>query len=251
MRDLGAIQRRFYELVTGDAVAIEPGLLVGPPERLAIYARMYVDRLHGVLWDDYPKLVAVLGSDGFRDLVERYLRACPPTSFTVGDAGGALPAYLATREDLPPWAADLARLERARVDVFDAADAPVLSRDDMATLAPEAWVGFSIAWVPASAIVHVGWAVDELWSGIEEETPIEAPANGARAILVWRRALTVFHRTLDPDEATVAELVRGCTIAEVCAAIDATDAVAPAERAVGLLTRWLDAEALASTSTAS
>jgi hypothetical protein len=246
MRDLEAIQRRFYGLVTSGAVAVEPGLVVSPPERLAIYARMYIDRLHDVLWDDYPKLVAVLGAEHFRDLVERYLRACPPTSFTVRDAGAALPEYLATRDDLPPWAADLARLERARVDVFDAADARPLSREDMAVLAPEAWVDFSIAWIPASTFVRVGWAVDALWSEIEDEAPIEAPLQKARTILIWRRALTVFHRTLDPDEATVAEFVRGCTIADACAAIGALDPDAPAERAVELLTRWLDAETLAS-----
>lgn len=252
MRDLDAIQRRFYELVTRSrGIPAEPSLLTGSPERLAIYARMYVDRLHDVLCDDYPKLVAVLGDDGFCDLVERYLRACPPTSFTVRDTGAALPDYLLTRTDLPPWLTDLARLERARVDVFDAADAPVLSRDDMAALAPEAWIGFSIAWVPASTIVRVGWAVDDVWNAIEEEASIEAPVIGPRTILVWRRALTVFHRTLEPDEASVADLVHECTIASMCAAIDATDAVEPAQRAVELLTRWLDAEALTSVPAAS
>jgi len=246
MRDLSAIQRRFYELVTGGSIAVEPGLVVGSPERLAIYARMYLDRLHDVLWDDYPKLVAVLGAAVFRALVERYLRASPPTSFTVCDTGATLPEYLATRDDLSPWLADLARLERARVDVFDAADARVLSRDDLAGLAPEDWVGFSIGWVPASTIVRVAWAVDDLWNAVEEETTLEPPSQSPRTILVWRRALTVFHRTLEPDEAAVAEVVRTCTIGDVCAAIGEIDTTTtPAQRAIELLTRWLDAETLA------
>lgn len=245
MRDLAAIQRRFYELATSGAAA-EPGLLVGPPERFAIYARMYFDRLHDVLGDDYPKLAAVLGPDGFRDLVERYLRACPPASFTLRDAGLAMPDYLARCHGVPPYLADLARLERARVDVFDAADAPVLSRADLVALAPEDWIALAIAWVPASAIVRASWAVDELWSAIEDETPFHPPAQTARSILVWRRASTVFHRTLDPDEAAVGELVRRCTFAELCAAIATTETTAPAERAVELLSRWLDAETLAS-----
>ena len=256
MRDLGAIQRRFHDLVTGGALAVEPGLVIGPPERVAIYARMYVERLHDVLWDDYPKLVAVLGVAGFRDLVERYVRARPPSSFTVRDAGAALPAYLATRGDLPPWFADLALLERARVDVFDAADSTVLRRDDVAALAPEEFPALAIAWVPASVIVRLGWSVDDLWSAIEDETSLADTERMStslrtdicahvRTVLVWRRELTVVHRTLEPEEALVVELVRGCTIAELCEAIATTDAASPAQRAVELLTRWLEAESLA------
>lgn len=246
MRDLAAIQQRFYELVTSGAAAADPGLLVGPPDRLAIYVRMYFDRLHDVLWDDHPKLVAVLGADAFRDLVERYLRACPPSSFTLRDAGAALPAYLATRADLPAWLPELAALERARIEVFDAADARVLTREDLAALAPEAWIDFPIAWVPASAIVRTAWAVDDVWTAIEDDRPFGAPPNAARTMLVWRRASTVFHRTLEPDEAAVAVLVRGCTFADLCAAIATMEPTSPAERAVALLVRWLEAEALAS-----
>ena len=144
MRDLATIQRRFYELVTAGEGTIDPELL-GSSRRLDVYADAYAGRLHDVLSDDYPKLRAALGEDAFREIATAYVRACPPTSFTVRDAGLALPTHLDTRHDVPPWTADLAALERARVEVFDGPDAPVLTRDALAAVPLERFPELTLA----------------------------------------------------------------------------------------------------------
>jgi len=244
MHDLATIQRRFYELVTAGEGAIDPGLL-GSSRRLDVYADAYVSRLHDVLADDYPKLRSVLGHDTFRELASDYVRARPPTSFTVRDAGLLLPAYLATRDDVPPWASNLAALERARVEVFDGADAAVLTRDDLAAVPIEQFPDLELALVPASLIVSLRWTVDDLWSAIEDDTEQEAPVPCARAVLVWRRDLRVLHRTLDPDEAELVPLVAaGASLAVVSARLGEVDASAPEQRMVELLARWIDGEVL-------
>lgn len=244
MHDLAAIQRRFYELVTAGEGAIDAGLL-GTSRRLDVYADAYISRLHDVLADDYPKLRAVLGHEAFRELATGYVRARPPTSFTVRDAGISLPAYLATRDDVPPWAADLAALERARVEVFDGADAVVLTRDDLAAVPVEQFPDLELALVPASTVVSLAWTVDELWSAIEDDTEQQAPVSCARRVLVWRRELRILHRTLDPDEAELVPLVgSGASLATVAARLGEVDSCAPEQRMVELLARWIDAEAL-------
>ncbi|MBA2542820.1 MAG: putative DNA-binding domain-containing protein [Deltaproteobacteria bacterium] len=244
MHDLAEIQRRFYELVTAGEGAIDPGLL-GGSRRLDVYAEMYVARLVDVLADDYPKLRSVLGAEPFQTLVAAYLRARPPRSFTIRDAGEALAAYLETRDDLPPWAADLARLERARVEVFDGPDREPSTREDLARIPIEEFPDLAIELVPSSELVPIGWTVDDLWSAIEDDTTIEAPTECNRTVLVWRRDLGVLHRTLDGDEAELVPfLARRATMAALSERLVELEVVGPETRLVELLGRWLDGAAL-------
>ena len=174
MDDLARIQRRFYDLVTSGEGVVEPGLFTGPP-RLEVYAEMYLARLHDALAVDYPKLRFALGDESFRDLVASYVRARPPTSFTLRNAGDALPGFLDARDGLAPWAADLARLERARIEVYDGSDAPVLALGDLASLPAEQFPSLRVGWVPSSTIVTLGWSADALWSLIEDGAQIVDP----------------------------------------------------------------------------
>lgn len=240
MGDLAAIQRRFYELVTAGEGTIDPGLL-GSSRRLDVYADAYVSRLHDVLADDYPKLRTALGETCFRELATSYVRGRPPRSFTIRDAGLLLPEYLAKRDDLPPWTSDLAALERARVEVFDAADCAPMSREDLAALPIEAFPDLTLGLIPASVVVPIAWSVDEVWSALEDDIAWTAPATGTRLVLVWRRNLHVVHRTLDVDEAVlVSELQSSARLTQVSARL-AEVHQAPEHRIVDLLGRWLDA----------
>ncbi|MDQ3367379.1 MAG: DNA-binding domain-containing protein [Myxococcota bacterium] len=244
MPDLAAQQRRFFEVVTAGA-APPAGLVRGSPDRVAIYAGMYRHRLHEVLREDYPKLAAVLGVQ-FDEVATRYLAACPPCSFTLREAGARLPDFLAGTSGLAPWCADLARLERARVEAFDGPDTRVLRRADLAKLAPEQFAARALEWVGTATVIAMTWAVDELWSALEDGRALVEPCPRAGSALVWRRDVTVVHRTLDPDEAALAPLVaRGSSLAELCALLPDDGTLPPDHRAIALLLRWLDAEALA------
>ena len=243
MADLAALQRQFYDRVTA-GVPCE-GLAASGD--LAIYAGMYTTRLVDALAEDFPKLRAALGGDGFTALAGDYLRAHPPRSFTLRDAGSALAAHLRGDPSAPPWAADLAALERARVEVFDGPDAAPLGHAEAAALGDQL-AELVVAWVPSSAVVELGWTVDELWSAIEDEQPLPEPLAVAarRTVLVWRRDVAVLHRTLDPDEAELApQVARGARFAEVCEVLGALHGEAASARAVELLVRWLGGEAIA------
>lgn len=234
-------QRAFQALVTSGRG--DPRGLVASGE-LGIYAFAYGARLRDALRVDHPKLEAALGASRFAELVDGYVAARPPSAWTLRELGLELGPYLDGAVDVPPWAGDLARLERARVEVFDGADATPLGRDDVAALPPEALATLALAWVPASAVVTLRWTVDDGWTALEDAAPWGEPAATARAVLVWRRGLEVIHRTLEPDEADVAQsLAEGTSFAALCAAL-ALSAEEPAARAVELLIRWLDAGVL-------
>jgi len=120
-----------------------------------------------------------------------------------------------------------------------------MSRDDAAALPPEAFPRLPLGLVPASALVELATNADELWDAIEAERAPPAPAAAPRAVLVWRRELTVIHRTLEPDEAGALRRVRGgASFGEVCEALAETGAADVVARALELLLRWLDAEAI-------
>ncbi|MEO7731984.1 MAG: DNA-binding domain-containing protein [Kofleriaceae bacterium] len=241
MADLAALQRQFYDHV----VAGGPDDALVASGDLAIYASMYAIRLHDALADDYPKLRAALGDDAFQTLVRAYLRAHPPSSFTLRDTGLALPGWLAASELAPPWAGELAALERARMEVFDARDARPLAQAEAIALG-EALPELVMTWVPASIVVSLGWAVDDLWSALEDGEPGFEPARDPRVVLVWRRELAVLHRTLDPDEAPLAaSIATGARFAEICEQLGVLHGEAAGARAAELLLRWIAAGALA------
>jgi len=240
--DLAQLQRQFYDRVTAGAPS--EGLVASGD--LEIYARMYTSRLHDALADDYPKLHRALGHDGFLALAEDYLRAHPPRSFTLREAGAKLAEHLRHARSAPPWAADLAALERARQEVFDGPDAEPLTQAEViaqGSQLPE----LMLRWVPSSIVVAIEWAVDDLWSAIEDDKDPFDPAPASRTVLVWRRDISVLHRTLDPDEAQLAPtLARGVSFAEACEVLGAIHGDDASSRAAELLLRWLGAEAVIS-----
>jgi hypothetical protein len=253
MADLARLQQQFYDRVVGRAPGNgddAPGdaELIGSGD-IAIYARMYASRLHDALADDYPKLRTALGDDRFGELIAHYLRAHPPSSFTLRDAGLALESFLRGSELAPAWAADLAALERARVEVFDGPDTELLTQDAVAALG-DALPGLVLVWVPSSVVVPLAWTVDDLWSAIEDGAPIPEPVAEPvaepRTVLVWRRDVAVLHRTLDADEAGLApRIAQGVSFADACEVLGELHGDAASARAVELLLRWLGAAALA------
>jgi hypothetical protein len=238
--DLAQLQRQFYERVVGEQPSDD---LIASGD-VNVYAGMYASRLHDALAEDYPKLRVALGEDRFGELVARYFLARPPRSFTLRDAGVAVADFLRDTAIAPAWAADLAALERARVEVFDGPDPTLLAQDEVAALGTEL-PELVLSWVPSSVVVPLAWAVDDLWSAIEDAQPVFEPARDARVVLVWRRDLAVLHRTLDADEAQLApQIALGASFAEVCEVLGETHGADASGRAVELLLRWLQAATL-------
>jgi hypothetical protein len=100
--------------------------------------------------DDYPKVAVVLG-DRFAPTVRGYIGRHPSDHPSLRHFGRHFPEFLGAGglSDAPPWLADLARLEWARIEAFDAADGPTLSFDDVQRLPDEAWPDLRLTLVPS------------------------------------------------------------------------------------------------------
>jgi hypothetical protein len=110
-------------------------------ERLEIYNRQYWYRLIDSMYEDFPGLLAILGSEKFNPLIRAYLAKYPSRSFTLRNLGSRMPRFLVEE---PEWAApheemaqDMARFEWAQVVAFDEGAKRPLVADDLLGRDPE------------------------------------------------------------------------------------------------------------------
>jgi hypothetical protein len=242
MPGLPELQRLFLDALSGEP---SPGLLavversptLDAAGRVGIYQTGYLARIVEALREDFPRLAGRLAAEDFVGLVRAYLARHPSTHPSIAHVGARLADFLAMGADgalvVPPWAADLARLEWTRRTVFDAPDAPVLGLDDLRRVPPEEWGALRLAPVPAFATLVTGWPVHVLW--LDEEADGDALAASRGAYRVWRRDFVVFHAAVDgAEEAALRRLVQGATFADVC------EDLGTPEEAGALLLRWME-----------
>jgi len=292
-QNLESIQDLFWELIAAPE-GVRPGMeslrrqgrfphhdlsaMVQGDERLAaedrldIYASMYFYRLRDCLAEDFPKVAAVVGGAEFHNLVTDFLLVHPSRHWSLRYLGDPFADFLADHRLGKKYCflADLARLEWARIEVFDAPDAPVLTSDMATAAGPE----LSLRLIHAARILKVGWNVAPLWRGLEDEgiqgvhgshsaavvadeedafaDPVAVPVPEQRpcALLVWRHEFRVFHRSLGVGEvnclrALSAEAVNLPALCEQLVEQQARDGEGERDpqdtirEIAGLLGRWL------------
>jgi hypothetical protein len=186
---------------------------------LGVYANMYAARLVDCLEHDFPSLAAVMGSAAFERLVAAYLLVHPSRSPSLRQLGNQLPAFLGEHPSrgLRPDLSDLARLEWARVEAFDASEMPLHSSGSLAVELEQRGVATRLRAVSSLAIVETGFAVDEVWLAVDRGEPPPGPRAERRWVVVWRRDWVVRHRALSLLEArALAATVAGADISELC-----------------------------------
>ena len=241
------LQREFFRVVTGphdDGAAsalvaeIEPSASLEPGARLDIYTRMYCARLVDVLAEDYPRVAAIVGTDAFTDLAHAYVASHASAHPSLRWFGQTFTDFLvAYAPEHPAFLPDLARLEWARLAVFDAADAATLGVDALRTLSPDAWAGLALRLIPAVTTLTVAWPVHRIWA--DETTSAWSPEP--IELRVWRQDDRVFQSAMDAVErAAFARVQAGTDFAGMCAALAAVvSADTVATTAAELLLRWI------------
>ncbi len=211
-------------------------------DRVDIYANMYFYRIRDALKEDFPATLAVLGDDNFHNLITGYLLEYPPTQPSISQCGSHLTEYLRDHpmRESAPFIADLAKLERAVVEVFLGPDAATLEPDSLRATAPEDWPALKLRIHPSAQILALDWRVSELLRAVEEDRPWKPADRGPIKVLVWRHA-RVFYRDLDRAEADALDAAsRGVTFAEICEVVAANaDIEDPVATMNQILARWL------------
>lgn len=233
--ELERFQRWFLEVVThpdgvsAGATAGQPWLpqaiedVCQPSERLAatdrvgIYAGMYFLRLCEVLSDDFPALCALLGPEASERLQRAYLVRHPSSHPNLNQLGRDLAGWLADEApDVPAraFAVELARLERAVQEVFDAPRATSLSTDELLGIPPEAWAETGLETAPALRLLafeHPTNAWYQEWR--EKESAPAVPEPSSSWLALYRRDWRVWRQPLAPEAfALLGALQEGATL---------------------------------------
>jgi hypothetical protein len=218
-------------------------------ERLGIYAHMYFARLRASLREDYSACAQVAGDTAFDRVVVRYLLTHPSDNPSLRHHGRHFPEFLRTHGpalaaecgELRPDLADLAALEWARIEAFDAPEAVPLDTPTLAALEPGAWAELEVRLVPSQRIVRSEHEIDALWLAAEHGGVAPSRRPGEQRLLVWRRGFTVYHRVVAGDElGALLLLERPVTFGRLCSAFDqGRPTTEAADRALVVLEQWL------------
>lgn len=218
---------------------------LGPEERIKIYAHMYYARLLEVLREDFPRVAAILGCERFAEVVRAYLACHPSRHPSLRHLGCHFAAFLETRPEVVafPFLSDVARLEWARMEVFDAPDAEPLRLAHLHLLSPDEWPDLRLQLIPAFQAMQSNWPVHEIWAAAGEETPDPSCQRWENtAVRVWRASFAVYHARMDATEqAALAGVRAGESFAMICARLASLVPTEEAAPVMGsLLLRWLE-----------
>jgi hypothetical protein len=148
-----------------------PASVSGPNGRAAVkrynvYRNNVTVSLIDALAAIYPAVQRITGIEFFRAMARFHVRNTPPTSPLLFEYGRDFPAFIETYEfaQSMPWLADTARIERAWLDAYHAADAPPMAPDRLGSVPPERLADLLFVRHPATGIVRSRYAALKIFS---------------------------------------------------------------------------------------
>jgi hypothetical protein len=249
MSDFARQQDDFQRGILSGDDSILAEILDSPKEKrevlYGVYRHAYGSRLVDALRNDHGLLHSYLGDETFDAMGYAYVAAKPSHHPNLRWFSQGLPDFLKSTEPYSdhPVVAELAALEKALNDAFDAADAPVLGLTDMAGFAPEVWNALTFQPHPTSCRLDVSTNASAVWLALKnDETPPDAVAlEQPGRLLIWRQDVTPMFRELIPEEAMMwDEAANGIPFGVLCSMLATyDDPDGAAARGAGYLHGWV------------
>ena len=194
----------------GDVILPSPALT--PEQRVGIYHGMYLWRMRDALAADYPALEHFLGDTGFAALVKAFIQKHPSRSYTLNRLGDQLPAFVrATALHHRPFCHDLARLELAITEVFDARPTPRLTDAQIAGVPADAWERAVLEPVAGLRVLAFRHPVNAYLESVKDENHGHPKARRRdNWLVIYRREYQVYRQELTRQaHDLLKDLVRG------------------------------------------
>ncbi len=204
-----------------------PALVSGPAGKAAakrynVYRNNVTVSLIDALAAVYPAVRRVTGVEFFRAMARFHIRETPPTSPLLFEYGRDFPAFIERYEYARgmPWLADAARIERAWLDAYHAADAAPLTGSHLASVPAERLADLVFAPHPATWVLRSRFAAVTIVAANRAPGPVEAiDASQAEDALITRPESDVAVRRLAPGEAGfLSALIAGRPLGEAAGA---------------------------------
>ncbi|HXZ09977.1 MAG TPA: DNA-binding domain-containing protein [Paraburkholderia sp.] len=146
----------------------------GVIKRYNIYRNNVTVSLIAALAAIYPAVKRITGVEFFKAMARFHLRASPPVSPLLFEYGRDFPAFIEAYEyacDMP-WLADTARIERAWLDAYHAADLPVLRAEALANFDTASLAQIRFSPHPATRIVRSAWPAVSIFAMNRTDAPV-------------------------------------------------------------------------------
>jgi hypothetical protein len=196
-----------------------------PVEQLEIYRVQFWLRHTTSLVEDFPGVGGILGQEEWQRLVESYLARHPPVTWTLRDLGRHFPEHIAQAPDLPQrdLCHDMARLEWAYIELFDAAEVAPFDPSVLATLPPEALERARFDFNPALSLARFDYPVADLRRALLDHTHargdgVPTPDMQPERQVLYRGAnRRLYHHPVSEAAFVLLErLVQGRSLIEAC-----------------------------------
>lgn len=147
-----------------------PANLVDPegriaPKRFAVYRNNVTVSLIAALKAVFPAVLALVGEEFFEETARRFVRQSPPQSPLLFDYGRDFPAFLAAFPAASglPFLGDVARLDRAWLDAYHAADRRPLDPATLNGLAEDRLMDLRFTSLPATRLIRSEFPLVTIW----------------------------------------------------------------------------------------
>lgn len=204
-----------------------PAIVSGPNgksagKRYNVYRNNVTVSLINALAATFPATQRITGADFFRAMARFHVRATPPTSPLLFEYGHGFPSFIERYEYAQPmpWLADVARIERAWLDAYHAADEAPLEPQALASIPPENLADTIFTPHPATRVLRSRFPAVSVFAANRNDGPVSLiEATEPENALVTRPALEVVVRHLPPGGAVfLLRLIAGETLGAAAAA---------------------------------
>ncbi len=231
------------------SAALRPAARAPTDELLGVYCNAYRDRLAEILGQDLESVARYLGEELFSHVAAGYIDTHPSDTRNARWFSRHAAGFLARTEPFARWpqVAELAAIEIALAEAFDAADATAFTLPDLTAIQPEDWAHLTFHSHPALRRLDVATNAFDIWQALQSGAVDSAPPapelmDAPQALLIWRQHARSRLRVLSPAEARGLDALRdGATFAQACEvmALPANDVEAlDANQAVTCLAGW-------------
>ncbi len=201
-----------------------PDGLVGPDRepsalRFAVYRNNVFVGLIDALKESFPATSRIVGEEFFRAMARAYVMIAPPVSPILLDYGAGFAAHIASFEPAQslPYLADVARIERAWLEAYHAAEAEPLEAARLAAIDTETLPQLRLRLHPSLRIVRSKLPALTIWRmNVADGAPGAIDlAAGAEDTLIVRPVAEVETRLLPPGSAEfILALASGAAVLE-------------------------------------
>lgn len=196
-------RRLLARAAAGPEGVVLPSKALSSVERLDIYAHMYYARLLDILVAEYPTTRQILGPAAFARACRAFLVRHPSRHRTLNRLSERFPDFLSRhlpRGHRNGLAVDVARIERAMEDVFDAPHAEPLTAAQFAAIGAEQWQRTRLVAVPALRFLKLRYPANGYMNAARGGRKPRIPRPRPTFAIVYRRGYQVYRRDQEPAQ---------------------------------------------------